>query len=163
VGDPYRLAQALTGAAEAAAADGDRLAAAAHVRGAAEIADRLSARLLREQAELLARRARLPLAGDPAAPAADPGEQARYQYGLTARELASGFESHHCGFLTSEAEFDAAFARIRSAGITYYADPHHERPGEINNLWGGRGVYFDDPDGHNMEIITQPYGEAPAS
>lgn len=73
---------------------------------------------------------------------------------------ANGFESHHCAFLTSEAEFDAAFARIRSAGITYYADPHHQRPGEINNLWGGRGVYFDDPDGHNMEIITQPYGEA---
>jgi catechol 2,3-dioxygenase-like lactoylglutathione lyase family enzyme len=75
---------------------------------------------------------------------------------------ANGFESHHCAFLTSEAEFGAAFARIRSAGITYYADPHHQRPGEINSLWGGRGVYFDDPDGHNMEIITQPYGEAPA-
>ena len=87
VGDPYRLARALTGAAEAAAANGDRLAAAAHVRRAADIADRLGARPLREQAEWLARRARLTLAGDPAIQAADPGEQARHKYGLTAREL----------------------------------------------------------------------------
>jgi ATP/maltotriose-dependent transcriptional regulator MalT len=87
VGDPYQLGQALIGAAEAAAADGDRPAAAAQVRRAVEIADRLGARPLREQAESLARRARLTLAGDPATPAADPGEQARHQYGLTAREL----------------------------------------------------------------------------
>ena len=87
VGDPYRLGHALIGAAEAAAADGDRPAAAAQVRRAAEIADRLGARPLRERAEWLARRARLTLAGDPAVPAADPGEQARQQYGLTAREL----------------------------------------------------------------------------
>jgi DNA-binding CsgD family transcriptional regulator len=86
-GDPYRLAHVLTGAAEAAAAHGDRSAAATHVRRAAEIADRLGARPLREQAEWLARRARLTLAGDPAAKAADPGEHARQQYGLTAREL----------------------------------------------------------------------------
>ena len=86
-GDRYQLGHALIGAAEAAAADGDRPAAAAQVRRAAEIADRLGARPLREQAELLARRARLTLAGDPAAQAADPGEQARRQYSLTAREL----------------------------------------------------------------------------
>ena len=87
VGDPYQLGRALIGAAEAAAADGDRPAAAAQVRCAAEIADRLGARRLREQAEWLARRARLTLAGDPSAQAADPGEQARHQYGLTVREL----------------------------------------------------------------------------
>ena len=87
VGNPYQLAHALIGAAEAAAADGDRPAAAAQVRRAAQIADRLGARPLREQAESLARRARLALAGDPAAPAAGPGDQARRQYGLTAREL----------------------------------------------------------------------------
>lgn len=85
--NPYQLAHALIGAAEAAAADGDRPAAAAQVRRAAEIADLLGARPVREQAESLARRARLTLAGDPAAPGADPSEQARRQYGLTAREL----------------------------------------------------------------------------
>jgi len=87
VGDRYQLGYALIRAAEAAAADGDRAAATAQVRRAAEIADQLGARPLREQAEWLARRARLTLAGDPAAQAADPGEHARQQYSLTAREL----------------------------------------------------------------------------
>ena len=87
VGDPHQLGQALIGAAEAAAADGDRPAAAAQLRRVVEIADRLGARRLRAQAESLARRARLTPAGDQAAQAADLGEQARHQYGLTAREL----------------------------------------------------------------------------
>ncbi|MEV0493551.1 VOC family protein [Streptomyces atratus] len=64
----------------------------------------------------------------------------------------------HYAFLVSEAEFDAAFARIKGLGITYWADPHRRRPGEINHNDGGRGVYFLDPVGHAMEIITRPYG-----
>jgi catechol 2,3-dioxygenase-like lactoylglutathione lyase family enzyme len=70
---------------------------------------------------------------------------------------AADFSRQHCAFLVSEEEFDAAYQRIREGGVAYYADPHHRRPGEINHLYGGRGVYFKDPDGHNMEIITQPY------
>jgi catechol 2,3-dioxygenase-like lactoylglutathione lyase family enzyme len=58
-------------------------------------------------------------------------------------------------------EFDAAFARIRAQGVQYYADPRRTKPGEINHLHGGRGVYFDDPNGHVMEIITHPYGDRP--
>jgi catechol 2,3-dioxygenase-like lactoylglutathione lyase family enzyme len=64
-------------------------------------------------------------------------------------------QPQHCAFLVDEDEFDAAFARLRQAGIDYYADPGHEQPDEINHLWGGRGVYFPDPDGHNMEILTR--------
>ncbi|MET8447331.1 VOC family protein [Streptomyces sp. NPDC005209] len=64
----------------------------------------------------------------------------------------------HYAFLVSEADFDAIFARIREAGLTYWADPHHYRPGEINTNDGGRGAYFDDPDGHRLEILTRPYG-----
>lgn len=64
----------------------------------------------------------------------------------------------HYAFLVSEPEFDTAFARIRELGITYWADPRRERPGEINHNDGGRGVYFLDPAGHAMEIITRPYG-----
>ena len=64
--------------------------------------------------------------------------------------------THHCAFLASEAEFDAACARIRSTGISYYAGPHHQRRGEIGHLRGGRSIYFDDPDGHHLEIITRP-------
>ena len=68
---------------------------------------------------------------------------------------AKGFHSHHCAFLVGDDEFDAAFARIRDAGIAFYADPHHTMAGEMNHRNGGRGLYFDDPNGHNMEIFTR--------
>lgn len=74
---------------------------------------------------------------------------------------AESITGQHYAFLISDQEFDTAFARIRSAGITYYADPHQKQPGEINHLYGGRGLYFLDPSGHIMEIITRPYGDAP--
>jgi catechol 2,3-dioxygenase-like lactoylglutathione lyase family enzyme len=64
----------------------------------------------------------------------------------------------HYAFLVSEAEFDQIFGRIQRAGLDYWADPAHRRPGEINHNDGGRGVYFDDPNGHNLEILTRPYG-----
>jgi catechol 2,3-dioxygenase-like lactoylglutathione lyase family enzyme len=66
--------------------------------------------------------------------------------------------TQHYAFLISEAEFDAAFERIRQAGIPYWADPRQERPGEINRNDGGRGLYFMDPSRQAMEIITRPYG-----
>ena len=50
-----------------------------------------------------------------------------------------------------------AFERIQQAGITSYADPHMKQPGEINHHHGGRRLYFLDPAGHGMEIITRPY------
>jgi catechol 2,3-dioxygenase-like lactoylglutathione lyase family enzyme len=66
--------------------------------------------------------------------------------------------SQHYAFLITEAEFDEIFARIRERGINYWADPGQTRPGEINHNDGGRGVYFEDPNGHLLEIITRPYG-----
>ena len=67
-------------------------------------------------------------------------------------------DRQHYAFLVGEDEFDAAFGRIRDRGLTYWADPGKSRPGEINHNDGGRGLYFDDPDGHRLEIITRPYG-----
>ncbi|MEV5885535.1 VOC family protein [Streptomyces sp. NPDC052020] len=64
----------------------------------------------------------------------------------------------HYAFLVSEDDFDVIFARVREAGLTYWADPYRHRPGEINHNDGGRGLYFDDPDGHRLEILTRPYG-----
>jgi hypothetical protein len=64
----------------------------------------------------------------------------------------------HYAVLVSEAEFDAIFARIRGRGLPYWADPAHTRPGEINRNDGGRGVYWNGPNGHYPEIITRPYG-----
>ncbi|MFH9422146.1 VOC family protein [Streptomyces sp. NPDC017529] len=74
---------------------------------------------------------------------------------------AESIVTQHYAFLVSEEEFDAAFARIEQAGLTYYADPHGKQPGEINHNDGGRGVYFHDPSGHGLEIITRPYGGFP--
>jgi catechol 2,3-dioxygenase-like lactoylglutathione lyase family enzyme len=64
-------------------------------------------------------------------------------------------EPQHYAFLVDEEEFDAAFGRIRERGLRYYAEPDGGGPDEINHRWGGRGVYFDDPDGHVMEILTR--------
>ncbi|MEV5499062.1 VOC family protein [Nonomuraea fuscirosea] len=64
----------------------------------------------------------------------------------------------HYAFLVSELEFDEIWGRIKERGLTFWADPYHQRPGQINTNDGGRGLYWSDPDGHNLEIITVPYG-----
>ncbi|MFF4190262.1 VOC family protein [Nonomuraea sp. NPDC001831] len=64
----------------------------------------------------------------------------------------------HYAFLVGEEEFDQIWGRIRSRGLTFWADPGHTRPGAINTHDGGRGLYWSGPDGHNLEIITVPYG-----
>jgi len=64
----------------------------------------------------------------------------------------------HYAFLVSEDEFDAIFGRIKARKLPYWADPFKRLPQQINTHDGGRGVYFDDPSGHKLEIITRPYG-----
>lgn len=76
-------------------------------------------------------------------------------------ETAGEIAAQHYAFLLSEAEFDTVFARLLQADVPYYADPGHQRPGEINHRDGGRGVYFEDPNGHILEILTRPYGSGP--
>ncbi|WP_405723430.1 VOC family protein [Streptomyces sp. NBC_01537] len=66
-------------------------------------------------------------------------------------------QSQHYAFLVPEARFDSMIARLEAVGVTYFADPSHTEPGRINRLFGGRGAYFADPSGHNMEIMTRPY------
>lgn len=66
-------------------------------------------------------------------------------------------QPQHYAFLVPEESFDAMVERLEAAGVTYFADPAHTEPGKVNGLFGGRGAYFDDPDGHNMEIMTTPY------
>jgi catechol 2,3-dioxygenase-like lactoylglutathione lyase family enzyme len=66
--------------------------------------------------------------------------------------------TQHYAFLVSEEEFDSCFERLQAAGVTYFPEPTLSRPGEINHNDGGRGLYFLDPAGHGMEIITRPYG-----
>ena len=66
--------------------------------------------------------------------------------------------SQHYAFLVSEAEFDAMYSRIKERRLDYWADPGQTRLGEMNHHDGGRGLYFEDPSGHLLEIITRPYG-----
>ncbi|MDX3413311.1 VOC family protein [Streptomyces sp. MD20-1-1] len=66
-------------------------------------------------------------------------------------------QSQHYAFLVPEEVFDGMIARLEEAGVTYCADPRHTQPGRVNGLFGGKGAYFEDPDGHNMEIMTRPY------
>ena len=64
------------------------------------------------------------------------------------------FEPHHYAFRVSEAEFDAIFGRVKAEGIPYGSGPRSRTDGDINRRRGGRGVYFDDPNGHVLEILT---------
>lgn len=62
----------------------------------------------------------------------------------------------HYAFAVSDDDFDAIYAKITARGIAHWADPANQRPNEINHRNGGRGVYFRDPDGHHLEILTRP-------
>ena len=77
---------------------------------------------------------------------------------LDFHSVEGDIRSQHYAFLISEGEFDEIFGRIQDQGLEHWADPGLNRPGQINHNDGGRGVYFKDPDGHLLEIITRPYG-----
>jgi len=64
----------------------------------------------------------------------------------------------HYAFLVSDAEFDAGLERVKARGLAFWADPARKQAGEINHHFGGRGFYFENPDGHLLELITKPYG-----
>jgi len=63
----------------------------------------------------------------------------------------------HYAFLVDEGEFDRVFGRIRERNLSFWADPGRQRPGETYEHNGGRGLYFLDPDGHLLEVMTRPY------
>ena len=62
----------------------------------------------------------------------------------------------HIAFLVDDATFDEAHERLLAGGVSAYADPGRRRPGEIYHRGDGRGVYFDDLDGHLFELLTPP-------
>ncbi len=73
-------------------------------------------------------------------------------------ETAEHITVQHFAFLVTESEFDEIFKRLFRSDVEIWADPARTKPGEINRHDGGRGLYFLDPDGHMMEIITRRYG-----
>ena len=72
-------------------------------------------------------------------------------------ESNDAISMQHYAFLIGEDEFDRVFTRIRGKGLPYWADPGKQRAGETYSHNGGRGMYFDDPDGHLLEVMTRPY------
>jgi len=86
------------------------------------------------------------------------GVQAGNEVTLDFMDADGEIAPQHYAFLISEAEFDEIFARIRERKVPYWADPGQQQRGKINTRDGGRGVYFEDPDGHLLEILTRPYG-----
>lgn len=77
---------------------------------------------------------------------------------LDFKEKEGPITSQHYAFLIGEDDFDHVFGRIRAHGIEYWADPGKQLPGAINHADGGRGMYFEDLNGHLLEVITRPYG-----
>ena len=91
------------------------------------------------------------------------GEFTILQVGATSLDLLETrgpIAARHFAFLVDEASFDAVFGRIEELGLTYWADPFRREPNAINHWDDGRGVYFEDPNGHMLEAITRPYGSA---
>jgi catechol 2,3-dioxygenase-like lactoylglutathione lyase family enzyme len=84
--------------------------------------------------------------------------QADNNVSLDFSETSGEISAQHYAFLVGEEEFDASFGRVKERGVTFWADPGQTRRGEINTRDGGRGLYFEDPDGHLLEILTRPYG-----
>ena len=80
----------------------------------------------------------------------------RLSNGVTLDFMNRDVSPQHYAFLVEESAFDAVRERLAAAGVRTYADPGHQQPDEINTECGGRGLYFSDPAGHNMEILTQP-------
>jgi catechol 2,3-dioxygenase-like lactoylglutathione lyase family enzyme len=65
-------------------------------------------------------------------------------------------QSHHYAFHVSDAEFEAIFSRVKAKAIPYGSEPHSHTDGQINTRRGGRGFYFEDLDGHLLEVMTVP-------
>jgi catechol 2,3-dioxygenase-like lactoylglutathione lyase family enzyme len=77
---------------------------------------------------------------------------------LDVMQAAGPVHSQHYAFLVTEEEFDQIWDRIKERSLKFWADPFHSDEGRINTNDGGRGLYWLDPNGHNLEIITRPYG-----
>jgi catechol 2,3-dioxygenase-like lactoylglutathione lyase family enzyme len=100
--------------------------------------------------------------GLPDAPTYGPFRVVQVANGVSLDVGQSDGEIHpqHYAFLVGDQDFDEIFGRIQDRGLAWWADPGHTRPGQINHHDGGRGVYWDGPDRHVLEIITVPYGGA---
>ena len=61
---------------------------------------------------------------------------------------------HHYAFHVSDADFDSIFGRVKSRGLKYGSGPYSQSDMKIREFNGGRTVYFQDLNGHVLEIRT---------
>jgi catechol 2,3-dioxygenase-like lactoylglutathione lyase family enzyme len=66
------------------------------------------------------------------------------------------FDTHHLAFHVSNREFDAIMRRVKKAGLAFGSAPWSLEDGKLNDWGGGRGVYFQDPNGHVLELMSVP-------
>ena len=67
------------------------------------------------------------------------------------------FPVYHFCFRVDDAEFDRILARIQAAGIEYRSDVRGPMDRKINTTYGGKMIYWNEPDGHQWEILTVSY------
>jgi hypothetical protein len=67
---------------------------------------------------------------------------------------------HYC-FRVSEKEFDAILGRLKARGIEYRSNVHGPADHEVNTQHGGRIVYWNEPEGHYWEMLTESYARQP--
>jgi catechol 2,3-dioxygenase-like lactoylglutathione lyase family enzyme len=63
----------------------------------------------------------------------------------------------HYAFRVGNEEFSEVLARLRQAGIGYRSLPHGPQDGKVNESFGGKLVYWSEPDGHTWEVLTVSY------
>ena len=90
------------------------------------------------------------------------GVQTQNEVTLDFIDVEGDIPSMHYAFLISDSEFDEIFGRIKARKLKYWADPDQSAAYQINTRDGGRAIYFEDPSGHLLEILTRPYGSGDA-
>lgn len=71
------------------------------------------------------------------------------------------FPVYHFCFRVGDAEFDAILGRIQAAGIAYRSSVRGPDDRRVNTDYGGRMVYWNEPDGHQWEMLTVSYARRP--
>lgn len=71
------------------------------------------------------------------------------------------FPVQHFCFRVDEETFDAILARLSAAGVAYRSSVRGPQDGAVNTAWGGRMVYWNEPDGHQWEMLTASYARRP--
>ncbi len=73
------------------------------------------------------------------------------------------FPVEHFCFRVTDAEFEAILGRIKAAGITYRSAVRGPEDRQVNTQYGGKMVYWNEPEGHQWEMLTVSYARRPSS